>query len=182
LPSMVTHHIGYGAGTKDFPGVPNVLRVVIGKRAHDAAGTSIVQVECEIDDMNPQLFGPLIDRVLAAGALDVFYTPVQMKKNRPGVLVTVLAPVDARETVSGLLFAETTTIGVRYQTMTREVLDREVVTVETPLGAIRFKVASRRGRVLNAAPEFDDCSRLAAEKGLPLKEVHALALAAWMKR
>jgi uncharacterized protein (TIGR00299 family) protein len=182
LPSMVTHHIGYGAGTKDFPGVPNVLRVVIGKRAHDAAGTSIVQVECEIDDMNPQLFGPLIDRLLAAGALDVFYTPVQMKKNRPGILITVLAPPDARETVFGILFTETTTIGVRYQTMTREVLDREVVTVETPLGEIRFKVASRRGRVLNAAPEFDDCSRLAAEKGLPLKEVHALALAAWMKR
>jgi len=182
LPSMVTHHIGYGAGTKDFPGVPNVLRVVIGKRAHEAAGTSIVQVECEIDDMNPQLFGPLIDRLLAAGALDVFYTPVQMKKNRPGILITVLAPPDARETVFGILFTETTTIGVRYQTMTREVLDREVVTVETPLGEIRFKVASRRGRVLNAAPEFDDCSRLAAEKGLPLKEVHALALAAWMKR
>jgi hypothetical protein len=182
MPSMVTHHIGYGAGTKDFPGVPNVLRVVIGERAHEATGSSIVQIECEIDDMNPQLFGPLIDRLLAAGALDVFYTPVQMKKNRPGVLVTVLAPVDARETVSGLLFAETTTIGVRYQTMTRDVLDREVVTVETPLGAIRFKVASRRGRVLNAAPEFDDCTRLAAEKGLPLKEVHALALAAWMKR
>jgi pyridinium-3,5-bisthiocarboxylic acid mononucleotide nickel chelatase len=182
LPSMVTHHIGYGAGTKDFPGVPNVLRVVIGERAHEASGSSIVQIECEIDDMNPQIFGPLIDRLLAAGALDVFYTPVQMKKNRPGVLVTVLAPVDARETISGLLFAETTTIGVRYQTMTREVLDREVVTVDTPLGAIRFKVASRRGRVLNAAPEFDDCSRLAAEKGLPLKEVHALALAAWTKR
>ena len=182
MPAMVTHHIGYGAGTKDFPGVPNVLRVVIGERAHETAESSIVQIECEIDDMNPQIFGPLIDRLLAAGALDVFYTPVQMKKNRPGVLVTVLAPVDARETVSGLLFAETTTIGVRYQTMTREVLDREVVAVETPLGAIRFKVASRRGRVLNAAPEFDDCSRLAAEKGLPLKEVHALALAAWIKR
>lgn len=182
MPSMVTHHVGYGAGTKDFPGVPNVLRVVVGERAHEATGSSIVQIECEIDDMNPQLFGPLIDRLLAAGALDVFYTPVQMKKNRPGVLVTVLAQVDARETVSGLLFAETTTIGVRYQTMTRDVLDREVVTVETPLGAIRFKVASRRGRVLNAAPEFDDCTRLAAEKGLPLKEVHALALAAWMKR
>lgn len=182
LPPMVTHHIGYGAGTKDFPGVPNVLRVVIGERSHEAAVSSIVQIECEIDDMNQQLFGPLIDRLLEAGALDVFYTPVQMKKNRPGVLVTVLAPVGTREAVSSLLFAETTTIGVRYQTMTREVLDREVVTVETPLGAIRFKVASRRGRVLNAAPEFDDCSRLAAEKGLPLKEVHALALAAWIKR
>jgi len=182
MPPMVTHQIGYGAGTKDFPGVPNVLRVVIGERSQEAPVTSIVQIECEIDDMNPQIFGPLIDRLLAAGALDVFYTPVQMKKNRPGVLVTVLAPVGAREPLSGLLFSETTTIGIRYQTMTREVLDREVVTVETPLGAIRFKVASRRGRVLNAAPEFDDCSRLAAEKGLPLKEVHAIALAAWIKR
>jgi len=182
LPAMVTQHIGYGAGTKDFPGAPNVLRVVIGERAHEAAASSIVQIECEIDDMNPQIFGPLLDHLLGAGALDVFYTPVQMKKNRPGVLITVLAPPDARETVSGILFTETTTIGLRYQTMTREVLDREVVTVETPVGGIRFKVASRRGRVVNAAPEFEDCSRLAAEKGLPLKEVHALALAAWMKR
>jgi uncharacterized protein (TIGR00299 family) protein len=98
MPAMVTQHIGYGAGTKDFPGVPNVLRVVIGERAQEAAGQSIVQVECEIDDMNPQIFGPLIDRLLEAGALDVFYTPVQMKKNRPGILITVLAPQDARET------------------------------------------------------------------------------------
>jgi uncharacterized protein (TIGR00299 family) protein len=182
MPAMVTQHIGYGAGTKDFPGVPNVLRVVIGERAQEAVGQSIVQIECEIDDMNPQIFGPLIDRLLDAGALDVFYTPVQMKKNRPGILITVLAAQDAREKVFGILFTETTTIGVRYQTMTREVLDREVVSVETPVGTIRFKVASRRGRVLNAAPEFDDCSRLAAEKGLPLKEVHAIALAAWIKR
>jgi uncharacterized protein (TIGR00299 family) protein len=182
LPAMVTQHIGYGAGAKDFPGAPNVLRVVIGERAHEASASSIIQIECEIDDMNPQIFGPLLDHLLGAGALDVFYTPVQMKKNRPGVLITVLAPPDARETVSGILFTETTTIGLRYQTMTREVLDREVVTVETPVGGIRFKVAIRRGRVVNAAPEFEDCTRLAAEKGLPLKEVHALALAAWMKR
>lgn len=182
MPPMVTHKVGYGAGTRDFPGVPNVLRVVIGERTQEAAESSVVQIECEIDDMNPQIFGLLIERLLAAGALDVFYTPVQMKKGRPGILVTVLAPPAARESISGILFSETTTIGVRYQTMTREVLDRQVVTVETPLGAIRFKVASRRGRVLNAAPEFDDCVRLAAEKGLPLKEVHALALATWIKR
>ena len=181
MPAMVAHKVGYGAGTKDFPGVPNVLRVVIGERTQEAGAESIVQIECEIDDMNPQIFGLLIDRLLADGALDVFYTPVQMKKNRPGILVTVLVLPDARETVSGILFSETTTIGVRYQAMTREVLDRQVVTVETALGAIRFKVASRRGRVLNAAPEFDDCVRLAAEKGLPLKEVHALALAAWIE-
>jgi pyridinium-3,5-bisthiocarboxylic acid mononucleotide nickel chelatase len=128
------------------------------------------------------LFGPLMDRLLAAGALDVFYAPVQMKKNRPGTLVTVLAAPEKRESLSAILFSETTTIGVRYQEMTRECLDREMVTIDTPLGAIRFKVASRDGQVLNASPEFDDCARIATEKSLPVKEVQAVALTAWMHR
>ena len=182
MPSMTIERSGYGAGTKDFADVPNVLRLVIGQRETAAAGDIIVEIKCEIDDMNPQLYGPLMDRLLEAGALDVFFTAVQMKKSRPGTLVTILAPPAGRDAVAGVLFAETTTIGMRYQEMRRETLSREVVTLETPMGAIRFKVASRDGHVLNVSPEFDDCVRVAAEKGLPLKEVHALALASWMHR
>jgi uncharacterized protein (TIGR00299 family) protein len=180
LPLMRVQSIGYGAGDRDFQGHPNVLRVLVGETDDLQAGERIVVLECEIDDMNPQLFGPLMDRLHQAGALDVFYVPVQMKKNRPGTLVTVIAPPQLRQSLSGLLFAETTTIGVRYQEMQRERLDREVRSIATPVGHIRFKVATRDGRVLNASPEFDDCATRAAERGLPIKEVQAIATKAWL--
>ena len=181
LPPMTIAKIGYGAGDRDPKQHPNVLRLLVGDESapgHDR----VVEIICEIDDMNPQLFGPLMDRLHAEGALDVYYAPVQMKKNRPGTLVTVLARPEHREKLSGILFAETTTIGVRYQEMTRECLAREIVTVETPLGAIRFKVARRNGQVLNASPEFEDCARIAAERSIPVKDVQAAALKAWMNR
>jgi uncharacterized protein (TIGR00299 family) protein len=180
LPEMRVGGIGYGAGTRDFKGNPNVLRLLVGEASSDAAGEPIVSIECEIDDMNPQLFGPLMDRLLEAGALDVFYGAVQMKKNRPGTLVTVLGRPGRREAIAGVLFTHTTTIGVRYQEMRRDILDREIQSVETPLGPIRFKVATRDGRVMNAAAEFDDCARIAAERGLPIKDVQALAMKAWL--
>jgi uncharacterized protein (TIGR00299 family) protein len=180
LPPMRVSAIGYGAGTRDFKANPNVLRLFVGEALAEAAGERIVSIECEIDDMNPQLFGPLMDRLLEAGALDVFYAAVQMKKNRPGTLVTVLAPPERREAVSAVLFTDTTTIGVRYQEMRRDVLDREIQSIDTPAGAVRFKVATRDGRVLNAAPEFDDCARIAAAAGLPIKDVQAMAMKAWL--
>jgi len=182
MPAMTIDRIGYGAGDRDPKGHPNVLRLIVGDAAPDGHARRVVEIVCEIDDMNPQLFGPLMDQLHHAGALDVFYAPVQMKKNRPGTLVTVLARPEDRERLSGILFAETTTIGVRYQEMLRECLEREVVTVPTPVGDVRFKVATRGGRVLNAAPEFDDCARIAAERGLPVKDVQALALKTWMNR
>ena len=157
---------GTAPATRDFKGHPNVLRVLRRRDATDAGGASgSSSIECEIDDMNPQLFGPLMDRLTEAGALDVFYAAVQMKKNRPGTLVTVLAPPgqprgarrravrahdDDRRALSG--------------DAARQARPRNA-TVETPLGAIRFKVATRDGRVLNAAAEFDDCARVAAERG-----------------
>jgi pyridinium-3,5-bisthiocarboxylic acid mononucleotide nickel chelatase len=141
-----------------------------------------VVIECEIDDMNPQIFGALMDRLHAAGALDVFYAAVQMKKNRPGTMMTIVAPPANREKLVNLVFQETTTIGVRFTEMSRECLERETVIVETPLGAVRFKVARRDGRVFNAQPEFDDVSRLAAEHSRPIKEVQALAAKAWLER
>ena len=180
LPGMRLDAVGYGAGDRDAKGHPNVLRILVGDRESTAAAESVLVLECEIDDMNPQLFGPLMDRLFEAGAADVFYLPVQMKKNRPGTLVTVLCAPGDRETVSSVLFAETTTIGVRYQEMARDRLEREVRTVETPLGPIRFKIATRTGRILNASPEFDDCAKAAAERGLPIKEVQAIATKAWL--
>ena len=182
MPAMRVSAVGYGAGDKDFAGHPNVLRVVLGQSEDVQPFERIVSIECEIDDMNPQLFGPLMDRLYAAGALDVYYAPVQMKKNRPGTLVTVIAPVDRRDALAGVLFTETTTIGVRHQEMLRERLERKIVTVETPCGPIRFKVSAREGRTVNASPEFEDCAKAAAERGLPIKEVQAQAIRAWMER
>lgn len=184
LPPMRVERIGYGAGGRDLPARPNVLRALVGaadEAPAEASGVErIVVLECEIDDMNPQLYGVLMERLTAAGAYDVFYAPIQMKKNRPGTLVTVVAPPARREALAGLLFAESTTIGVRVTETARERLDREVVTVESAIGPVRIKVARRGGAVVNAAPEFEDCARLAAEQGLPVKAAHALAVRAWL--
>ena len=117
---------------------------------------------------------------LAEGALDVFYTPIQMKKNRPGTLLSVIAAPAAREKLTATIFRDTTTIGVRYREMTRECLDRETQTVTTPFGPVRFKVARRDGEILNASPEFDDCVRLADASGRSVKEIHAAATKAWL--
>jgi uncharacterized protein (TIGR00299 family) protein len=180
LPVMRITSIGYGAGERNFARNPNVLRILVGEADSAAAAARVVVLECEIDDMNPQLFGPLMERLHQAGALDVFYAPVQMKKNRPGTLVTVVARPELREALSGLIFSETTTIGVRYHEMERDCLEREIRSVATPLGPIRFKIARRAGRVLNASPEFDDCAKAAAEHALPIKEVQGIATKAWL--
>jgi uncharacterized protein (TIGR00299 family) protein len=181
LPAMRVGRIGYGAGDRDPAGTPNVLRILSGERAGEAAAgehETVVKIECEIDDMNPQFFGPLLDALLAAGALDAFYTPVQMKKSRPGTLVTVIAPPARRQAVADVLFRDSTTIGIRYEEMSRTCLERASETVNTPYGAVRFKVARRGGVELNASPEFDDCARLAAHHGVAVKTVHAAAVAA----
>jgi len=183
LPVMTVDAIGYGAGDRDPKESPNVLRILKGTRTTDVGPPTsdvdrIVKIECEIDDMNPQLFGPLMDSLLAAGALDVFYTPVMMKKSRPGTLVTIVAPPDKRGALTDVLFRESTTIGIRHEEMARTCLDRSIETVQTPYGVVRFKVARRDGTELNAAPEFDDCARLAGEHGVSIKEVSAAAIAA----
>jgi uncharacterized protein (TIGR00299 family) protein len=182
VPAMRLEKTGYGAGTRDFKDTPNVLRVLVGESDRAASPETVVVIECEIDDMNPQIFGVLMDRLLAEGALDVFYTPVQMKKNRPGTLLTIIAPPHARERLAALVFTESTSIGIRYREMMRECLDREIVMVETRLGSVRFKIARRGGAILNASPEFDDCARIAAERGVPLKDVQAAALKAYLDR
>ena len=182
MPAMRVDRVGYGAGARDFAEAPNVTRVMIGETEAVQPGDQVVIIEAEIDDMNPQLFGGLLEGLMAQGAVDAFYTPIYMKKGRPGTLVTVIAPPAAREAVSAALFRETTTIGVRYREAARECLLRETVVVPTAAGDIRVKVARRDGHVVNAAPEFDDCARAAAASGRPAKEIHALAVTAFYDR
>lgn len=182
VPAMRISGIGYGAGDRDLPDTPNVVRVLVGEADAAQSAMAVTVLACEIDDMSPQLFGALMDRLYAAGALDVFYQPVQMKKNRPGTLMTVVCRPQDRGTLSDLVFRETTTIGIRVQEMRRDCLDRAHVAVATPWGEVRIKVARRDGRVLNAQPEFDDVARVAAAHDVPVKTVHAHALKAWLDR
>jgi uncharacterized protein (TIGR00299 family) protein len=181
IPPMSIEQVGYGAGEREDPTTPNVLRVLIGRAAERPSAERVTVIECEIDDMNPQLFGVAMEQLYAAGALEVFYVPAQMKKNRPGTLLTVVALPEKRAQMADVIFRETTTIGLRHYEVERETLQREMVTVETPVGAVRFKVARRNGCVMNAVPEFDDCAKLAAAKGLPVKEVQAIAVRAYTR-
>ena len=179
-PAMTVDRVGYGAGDRDLPSTPNVLRVLIGESSDQASTERIVVLECEIDDMNPQIFGPVMDQLYAAGALEVYFASVQMKKNRPGTLLTILARPEQREAFTSIVFRETTTIGVRYHEVTRERLEREIVAIQTPIGSVRFKIARLGGEIVNAATEFDDCLRIAAERGLPVKDVQAIATKAYL--
>ncbi len=185
FPAMKIAATGYGAGTHDFHGHPNVLRLTVGEAASESRTATqgedkITVLEASLDDLNPQLFGYLMERALAAGALDVFATSVQMKKNRPGMLLTVLAkPKDASK-LAHLIFAETTTLGVRMREERRQVLQRRSLSVKTPWGAVRLKVASLNGSVANFAPEYEDCRRIAARRRIPLKTVMQEAVRAYM--
>jgi uncharacterized protein (TIGR00299 family) protein len=179
IPPMSIERAGYGAGDRDFPSTPNVLRVLVGRATDPAQTDRVTVIECEIDDMNPQIFGVAMDRLYAAGALEVFYVSAQMKKNRPGTLLTVVAPPALRSAIADIVFRETTTIGLRHYEVARECLRREMVTVDTIVGPVRFKVAWRNGRVINASPEFEDCVRLAAAGNRSVKDVQALAVEAY---
>ncbi len=179
IPEMTLKAVGYGAGSADFAEKANVLRILVGENAKSESGehwdAPVSVIETNLDDMSPQIYGYLVEKALAAGALDVFSTSVQMKKNRPGVLLTILCDPSHVARLIDLVFRETTTIGVRTYDVRRKVLDREVVRVETPFGEVRMKISRMNGSVLNATPEYDDCQRLAAEKGIPLKQVIAAA-------
>lgn len=178
MPPMSIDAIGYGAGDKDFPDRANMLRLVIGESSAAPEATEISVIEANIDDMSPEWAGYARTRLLEEGALDVTLTPSFMKKDRPGYMLSVLAQPADRDRLADLLFAETTTLGVRYYAAQRRVLDRSSVAVSTPYGEVRVKVASESGVVRNFAPEFDDCRRLAEQNKAPLKQVwHAANLA-----
>jgi hypothetical protein len=182
-PMMRIEKIGYGAGTRDYPKFPNALRAIIGELEEDADHTpgAVTVIEANIDDLNAQVFGYLMEKALSAGALDIFYTPAQMKKNRPGVLLTLLCDPADRERMCDLIFRETTTLGVRYRNEQREILTREFVTVETEYGPIRIKVSrAKDGRVMNVSPEFEDCRAVAEKSGVGLRDAQTAALKAYV--
>ena len=199
LPPMTIASSGYGAGSNDLGEFPNVLRLFIGTPQIPAApapsaveGTvserstqeplePILMVEANLDDMNPQIGAFFAERAFAAGALDVFFAPVQMKKNRPGVLLSVLCRAELRDAVMDLFFEETTTLGVRCHEVLRRSLAREFVAVQTSYGEVRIKVSRSNGRIVNFSPEYEDCRRLAAAAAVPLKTVLQEATFAFWK-
>jgi hypothetical protein len=173
-PAMSVSAIGYGAGTADLEGQPNALRIMIGEAAEKSVpgyDQEITVIEANLDDMNPQIYGYFQEKALAAGALDVFTAPVQMKKNRPGTLLTVLCQPSDAQALMTLIFAETTTFGARTYIAQRRVLPRESVKVATKFGEVRVKLSRVNGRILHVAPEYDDCKKLAEEKNIPLQRV-----------
>ncbi|HVB87369.1 MAG TPA: nickel pincer cofactor biosynthesis protein LarC [Candidatus Dormibacteraeota bacterium] len=194
MPAMTLLAIGYGAGSADNAEKPNVLRLLIGERATTAAGeldqpeprgywdAPVTAIETNLDDMSPQIYGYFAEKALEAGALDVFSTPAQMKKNRPGLLITILSEQANVTKLIDLVFRETTTIGVRTYDVRRKTLTREFVPVATPYGEVRMKISRLDGAVLNATPEYDDCRKLAVERGVPLKQVIAAASFEYQKK
>jgi len=172
MPQMRLEKIGYGAGSRDLE-IPNLLRLLIGEPC--ASGYECDQVELiesNIDDMNPEFFDHVFDRLLDSGALDVYITPVSMKKNRPGVVLGVLAPPDKRDSILSTIFDETTTFGVRIQPVERRKLAREERSVKTRFGYMKVKIGKHAGKVKIVAPEYEDCKKVAAMEGLPLKDVY----------
>ena len=188
---MTTAKIGYGAGARDFSGHPNVLRLCVGETQaamfSSSTGTNLAEeeiaiLEANLDDLNPQLIGYIVDLVLAEGARDVFTTPVQMKKNRPGTLLTILARPEHEEKLRALLFRESSTLGVRTRHERRYALPRHHESVVTPWGEVRMKVANLNGTLSQYAPEYEDCRRIAVEHHVPLKTVMQEAIRLYLDR
>ena len=180
---FATERIGYGAGAKQFPDFPNCLRLMMGEERPVSVGPdsrAVIVIEANIDDMSPQNFAYVTEKLLGTGALDVFTIPIQMKKGRPGNLLQVLAPADAADALSRIIFRETTTIGLRRYTADRTILDRESVEVVTEFGKVKVKVSKMNGEVVNFVPEYEDCARIARENNVPLKRIQALALNAYL--
>ncbi len=175
FPEMKIEKSGYGAGSYEFPGLPNVVRLTIGEAAPGiaakTASETVTVLEANLDDLNPQVFGYVMDRLLEEGALDAFGMPVQMKKNRPGTLLTVLCRPEDASRLTQLIFTETTTLGVRRRDEMRQTLARRWENVRTQWGEVRIKIASMNGTVTNYAPEYEDCRRIATEHHVPLKTV-----------
>jgi uncharacterized protein (TIGR00299 family) protein len=174
LPAMTLERIGWGAGTRELP-VPNLLRVLVGQTtsgdSEPGEVETLVSVETTIDDMSPQLYEPLVERLLAAGALDVYLTPVVMKRSRPGTVLTALALPELADRLAEVLFRETTTIGVRWSEVRRRRLPRELVRLPTTFGPVTFKISTLGGRVVTVTPEFEEVRRIADAEGRPVREV-----------
>jgi len=178
IPAMRVERTGVGAGTRDTAGHPNVVRVLIGE-GHAGALTEVAELTTEVDSLHPELVPPLIEALLAAGALDVFVAHGLMKKGRPGLMVTVLTPPGLRSVVGDVLIRHARTLGYRWHVAAREVLARHVEAVNTPWGTVEMKVGMRHGEVLHSAPEYEQCAALAKTAGVPVGDVVDAALAEW---
>ncbi len=178
---LVVERIGYGAGDKEFADRPNLLRIVLGSAAGLVGVDSLLVLETNIDDLNPEIYEYVLERLFASGARDVWMSPAQMKKNRPGTMLSVLANATDRDRLASVLFAETSTLGVRVSPVERLSIEREIVTVDTEYGRVRVKIGRTASGAPNVAPEYEDCKRLAAEKGAPLKQVFQAAIAAALR-
>ena len=175
---MTIERIGHGAGKRNFPDQPNLLRLLVGTAAREPAGLDADQVwvlETNLDDLPAEIVGYCYERLLAAGALDVYTTPIVMKKNRPGLLLSVLAPPDRAADLEAILFQETTTLGVRRHLASRHKLHRRPHAVETPWGRVQGKLGWQDGQPPMFTPEYEDCARVARAHGVPLREVYAQA-------
>ena len=184
LSGFAAEKIGYGAGTKQFPDFPNCLRLMIGEEhpiTAERADTAVIVVEANIDDMSPQNLAYATEKLLEAGALDVFTIPIQMKKSRPGHLLQVLSPPSAADRLARVVFEETTTIGIRRYAADRTILEREFVEVVTEYGKVHIKVSKMDSHIVNFAPEYEECARLAREKNVPLKKIQAMAVKAYLE-
>jgi len=182
FPAMRIERSGYGAGTREFPELPNVLRLTVGEaQAGIAPGISqetITVLEANLDDLSPQIFGYVIEQLFEHGALDAFGIPVQMKKNRPGTLLAVLCRPEDASKLTQMIFRETTTLGIRQRQQQRQILERRWEGVHTPWGPVRVKIARMNGAVTSCTPEYDDCRRIAVEHAVPLKSVIQAAMQA----
>ncbi len=177
LPPMRIQGVGYGAGDRDLD-IPNLLRAYLGEREAPARGRSrehSLVISANIDDMNPEIYPYVLEKLFEAGADDVWLHPIQMKKSRPAVTLNVLASPEREEEIKEVVFAETKTLGVRISPVDKEFLDREIVAVETPYGKLRVKLAWQEGKPVNIAPEYEDCRKAAARCGVPLKDIYAAA-------
>ncbi len=181
-PEFTPRRIGYGLGVADRSERPNALRMVLGAGPDDPSDggepSGMVVIEANLDDLLPEIAPHLLDRLLEAGAVDAWLTPAQMKKGRPGMVASALVPQSRREAVAAALFDESSTLGLRFRAVEREILERRIASVSTPWGEVRVKLGLRNGRLVNRAPEHEDCRALAAASGVPLKEVYRLALTA----
>jgi pyridinium-3,5-bisthiocarboxylic acid mononucleotide nickel chelatase len=176
LPHMTLESTGYGAGTREYEKFPNALRVLVGREETESPGAELLcMVETNVDDLSPQVLGYVMERALELGALDCYFTPIQMKKNRPGVMLSVLCRKPERKKFTDLLFAETTTLGVRTYEVERRALDRDTVRVETQYGPIDVKVARMNGRVVKEMPEYEQCRQAALNANVPLRRVEQAA-------
>ena len=177
-----TESIGYGAGTREYEKFPNVIRMMIGETTPEVASAGrdqIILLETNIDDLSPQVLGFVMEQAFELGALDCWFTPIQMKKNRPALMLSILCASERRGDLTGMIYRETTTLGIRVRAVERECLEREMVAVETPFGSIDVKIGRLDGRIVNAMPEYDQVRRVALERKVPFRAVRDAALAAF---